>query len=509
MLRVSCSLAFIAFLATGCEASRAAYEQEIAADGETSPLIDAGGDAFKDSAAPLDMAGDGEQPPDAATDVATSDQAGEGEATGPCSGLACTKSCATSTDCYEHQVCVDTAEGCCSECRPRSCDPAVDECPPCSTCENATAGHPGQCVPIPCPAECTGDADCLPGEHCETYPPGCCGRCVVDDPCALIDCDQSCTTDEQCPTDYYCWFTPDGCCSTCKPITVPAGCCDEDSDCPELDAGVTLVCRGQGQGTNPAWGVCVAAPEAGWCWADSDCGPGLACHGAGLCGCQLDCDAPAFLGAPYAGPGLCVQPGAACAAVDPAWVEEYCDAASVIVFDGQACRQTCLGCCHCEPFCDYTFQTFDECRAACGGDPLDFSALYVNLQTDGGFTGQGGLDLVLEAGLLHVVSPWGEPSYCSAYLSADTFDLLHGLASAVDWAGVAASYKSPDNPFCCCDQFIYSLHATFVPTSGTATGTTTEWCDESMMNGSMPQPLLDLLDALRQVAQDALESCAG
>jgi|GEM_PF-5880008 len=450
----------IAALCLACETNRAADVLPGDTADDASPAVEVGAETAPDSATALDVGTDTQAPdvPDAVADPGPPDELD------PCLEASCTKLCASSADCSATQVCVDTFDGCCSECRPRECDPMVDECPPCSTCEQVVAGHPGQCVPIPCPSECATDDACEAGEHCETTAEGCCGHCVPD--------------------------------------TVPSGCCDEDSDCPELDAGVTLVCRSLGQGLHPEWGVCVPVPDVGWCWTDDDCEAGQACHEPGYCGCQMDCDLL------YAGPGLCVLPDAACVPVDPAWVEEVCDAASVVVFDGQTCRSTCLGCCGCEPFCDYTFDTLEACQAACGAPTADFSKLYLSLQTEGGFTGAGSLDLWLQMGLLHVSSPWGQPPYCSAYLSADTYEALYALAGAVDWAGVPATYKSPENPDCCCDQFVYEMNLSFVGPEGAASYTATTWCDESLTNGAMPQALVDFLQALDEAAHEVLASCA-
>lgn len=103
----------------------------------------------------------------------------------------------------------------------------------------------------------------------------------------------------------------------------------------------------------------------------------------------------------------------------------------------------------------------------------------LNLQTEGGFSGTGALDIVLQGGMMYVASPWGQPAYCEAYLDADDYGAL------------------------------YALHATFAPAGGAVSGATTEWCDESMTGGTMPQPLLDLIHAAQVLASDVMASCAG
>ncbi|MBM4396444.1 MAG: hypothetical protein FJ087_12245 [Deltaproteobacteria bacterium] len=141
--------------------------------------------------------------------------------------------------------------------------------------------------------------------------------------------------------------------------SLPSGCCVENQDCPN---GQT--CAHGHAGSLPGLGVCVAlVMDAGRCWDDENCGPGWECHGAGYCGCMVDCDLA------WEGPGICVPQGAECAVVNPAFVEEVCGAASVVVFDGTKCVRTCPGCCGCEGFCDLTFDTVEACEAKCPPKP--------------------------------------------------------------------------------------------------------------------------------------------
>ena len=141
---------------------------------------------------------------------------------------------------------------------------------------------------------------------------------------------------------------------------VPAGCCQDASDCPEPDGGPDYACVFFDPGDPDNVGVCMPVPSLpGWCWQDADCGNGEYCHGAAACPCNLDCDMA------YEGPGLCVPKGAECVGVDESWVKEVCNAAGTVIFDGEKCIGTCPGCCGCEPFCEFTFQSMDECMAAC------------------------------------------------------------------------------------------------------------------------------------------------
>ena len=146
---------------------------------------------------------------------------------------------------------------------------------------------------------------------------------------------------------------------------VPEGCCLTDADCMDDETAAIFVCAGQGMG-DPEWaGICVApASEAGRCWADSECPDGQECFGASLCGCMMDCDMDML-----EAPGICITPGAACQAIKPSWTDEICDAASLVVWDGQACVDTCPGCCGCQGWCEHTFLTMEACQATCVDPP--------------------------------------------------------------------------------------------------------------------------------------------
>ena len=150
--------------------------------------------------------------------------------------------------------------------------------------------------------------------------------------------------------------------------TPPLGCCLTDADCSDDndDDVFARICYEGLYGEEP-FGVCVLAPEEfeeGRCWVDSHCANGLYCHGAAECGCNVDCDMD------YHGPGVCVSDGP-CPAIDENWVQEWCDAASIVIFDGEKCVATCPGCCECKPFCDLVFDTMDKCEAFCGGSECD------------------------------------------------------------------------------------------------------------------------------------------
>jgi hypothetical protein len=136
------------------------------------------------------------------------------------------------------------------------------------------------------------------------------------------------------------------------------GCCKKDSDC-LVDNEKPIICAGPSSDYLPEWKLCIEAAPPGWCWRDQDCAKGEVCHGAAACPCFMDCDMD------YSGPGICVPAEGKCTAVQESWVKEWCDAASLVIFDGEKCVATGPGCCECKPFCQYTFESMDECKAAC------------------------------------------------------------------------------------------------------------------------------------------------
>jgi len=141
----------------------------------------------------------------------------------------------------------------------------------------------------------------------------------------------------------------------------PSGCCWEDEDC-LTDSRDPKVCAPVSWGPDPQFGVCKLAAEEGRCWRDQDCPFPQLCHGYQVCPCNADCDMEDL-------PGICTVPEAACVPIKEHWVKEYCDAANVVIFDGEKCLATCFGCCWCEPFCQFAFESIDECEAACTALP--------------------------------------------------------------------------------------------------------------------------------------------
>jgi len=133
--------------------------------------------------------------------------------------------------------------------------------------------------------------------------------------------------------------------------------------------------------------------------------------------------------------------------------------------------------------------------------------LTLSLQTEGGFAGKGTTDIEVANGKMTTSSPFGTPQICTADLSEAQLDFLLTAASAVDWKGLASSYKLPANPNCCCDQFVYALSASYTSADALTTSAKTDWCDDSLMNGNIPKPFKDFLSVLGQVAADVKATC--
>jgi len=225
--------------------------------------------------------------------------------------------------------------------------------------------------PCTCPEDClTGNGDlgdpCCADDDCIPPPCGpCCVMECVDFECVHGEVPPECCGNGECEKGETAVSCPEDCMAL-----VDAGCCLTDADCnPDADADgdYEKLCVGYGLGAVDDWGVCTIDPYAVgpqvlgpyWCWDDSDCLPEEYCHGTAICGCLLNCDMV------YEGPGFCAPKETECVPVQEFWVQEYCDAASLVIFDGEQCLQTCPGCCWCGPFCDFTFDTIEECEASC------------------------------------------------------------------------------------------------------------------------------------------------
>ncbi|NUN14982.1 MAG: calcium-binding protein [Myxococcales bacterium] len=163
--------------------------------------------------------------------------------------------------------------------------------------------------------------------------------------------------------------------------TPPPGCCAVAGDCDIFGSPVAHVCAPTIEGTNAAWGVCKPTPPSGRCWGNNDCKPGQICHNPNVCPCGAQCAVADLM-------GVCTDPQSACTPIQSEWVEESCNAANIVIWDGNACVATCPGCCGCAPFCDLTFSSLELCEKSCLAD----ECLYIGALAESpyGYTQPGG-----------------------------------------------------------------------------------------------------------------------
>jgi hypothetical protein len=131
------------------------------------------------------------------------------------------------------------------------------------------------------------------------------------------------------------------------------------------------------------------------------------------------------------------------------------------------------------------------------------------LETSGGFTGQGTLDVDHHGWSVTAHAPFGHPSTCTTLMQSEWLDQLLAAADAVDWTGIRSSYVPGDNPDCCCDQFVYDLTVTLTDADGGARTVTTRWCDQSLSEALVPDGLLSFVAAVESAGRGALAFCDG
>jgi hypothetical protein len=102
-------------------------------------------------------------------------------------------------------------------------------------------------------------------------------------------------------------------------------------------------------------------------------------------------------------------------------------------------------------------------------------------------------------------SPEAEP--CEVPVTEQDLAPILAAAEPVDWPGVKPSYKSPDNPFCCCDQFVYTLALVLTAKDGAVTNVSTNWCDESLFGGLMPEALVTFFESFVALGAVAEANC--
>ncbi len=438
---------------------------------------------------------------------------------------------------------------------PSGCCEDATKCAVGAVCLGLEYGAPGTCWPAPAAGKCFHDADCAEGQRClGEHVTNCMmnsipveGDClaVAADCCrTTLDCAQGlvCGSDlfdgpvsrcKEPPLDGWCWTLAQcgpwqqcsgasvcPCGAMCDSADVPgtctlaAGCCDTVADC---GAGEDCVDLNPTADTNEPF-ACKPKKDPGRCWTSTECAADEVCAGATPC----PCDMPAL----HVGcgvPGACRKklPAGCCADAADCDAGQSCldqTGTCVAALEAGQCHsdkdclppQACVGAtfCGCGEQCKVGTQP-GRCQPPkeCGTDPGAFAGLSFDLESGGGFTGLGDNDVVLAGGVLKVTPPGG--TACTACLTPSQYLDLQAAARAVDWATVPATYVSPQNPSCCCDQFTYDLAVTVVLAEGGTVHAGTAWCDESLMGSAMPAPLLQFLQKVRDVATTVLASCAG
>lgn len=175
-----------------------------------------------------------------------------------CEGI--TSVCSSAADCAEGATCDD-----CGRCVGGGCSGDAD-------CAEGEVCDGGTCVA----SRCTDDASCGPGKRCDD------GTCVITD-CTLAGCPDplTCRTSDK----------------TCVECVVNADCNESGKPFCQVDTGLCLACRGDGDcDGNPNGERCNDAWQCVQCLSDTDCGDRNApkCKvDAGICGkCNADSDCP-------------------------------------------------------------------------------------------------------------------------------------------------------------------------------------------------------------------------
>ena len=211
------------------------------------------------------------------------------------------------------------------------------------------------------------------------------------------------------------------------------------------------------------------------------CGDGLCGPGEDLCNCPDDCATSCE--------GLPEDACAARADCEGGYVGDCdCTCPGPVGYEGGGCE-------------------------GCGADCFGFVAcvpaareLQLRYDTDGGFAGVGDRDLTLHNRILTVTSPWGDATACSVELTRGQHERLLAAAGHVDWESLEATYVLPDNPYCCCDQFVHAWSAT-VTFGDRTVFAETNWCDESRYMSLLPWAFEILLDELSAVADEVEAFC--
>lgn len=129
----------------------------------------------------------------------------------------------------------------------------------------------------------------------------------------------------------------------------------------------------------------------------------------------------------------------------------------------------------------------------------------VTFGKSGGFMG-GDAEWDLDGTTLDISDSYTN-TYCEVPVTQQQISDLVAAANLVQWEGVKPTYVNPDNPFCCCDQFVYVITIKISYSDGAVETVSSTWCDENLFDNQVPQDLLDFVAGFLTIV--AAADCAG
>ncbi len=129
----------------------------------------------------------------------------------------------------------------------------------------------------------------------------------------------------------------------------------------------------------------------------------------------------------------------------------------------------------------------------------------VTFGKSGGFMG-GDAEWDLDGTTLDISDSYTN-TYCESPVTQEQISGLVTAANLVEWEGVKPTYINPDNPFCCCDQFVYTISLKISYSDGEVKTLSSTWCDENLFDDQIPTDLLDFVAEFLAIV--AAADCAG